>query len=166
MPEHLPPRTGPDAPGDGGPTARRRFDPLTLVVVVLACLLTLAGCVMVVRGLPMRTPTERWLLDLSSLPLSAAVVLLVVRVVAERGLLRHRPAGAPLPRLMLVGAVLVALGLLGWALVLAGVGAAVLTPGSVQLLVWLGVGAWVLWIVRDGRRRDRATAWRLLDDRN
>ncbi|SDD81815.1 hypothetical protein [Auraticoccus monumenti] len=158
------PWTDPDAPDGGLRSPRRRLDPLTLVVAALACVLALVGCVMIVRGLPMRTPTERWLLDLSSLPLSLAVVLVVVRVAVERGLLRHRPAGAPLPRLLLAGAVLVGLGLLGWVLVLAGVGAGVLTPAAVQVLVWLGVGAWVLWIVRDGQRRDRVTAWRLLDD--
>lgn len=165
MPEHQPsPETDPDAPDERVRAPRHRLDPLTLAVAALACLLALAGCVMIVRGLPMRTPTERWLLDLAPLPMALAVVLVVVRVAVERGLLRHRPAGAPLPRLLVAGAVLVALGLLGWALVLAGVGAAVLTPSSVQVLVWLGVGAWVLWIFRDGQRRDRVTAWRLLDD--
>ncbi|MVA76438.1 hypothetical protein GC722_10440 [Auraticoccus sp. F435] len=137
----------------------RRPDAATLAVGALAVLLAVAGCVMIVRGLPQRTPTEQWLLDLSSWPLTLAVVLMVARVAAERRLLAARP----LPRCFVVGAVLAGLGVVAWLLVLTGVAAPVLTPTGAQLLVWLGVGAWVLWIVRDGARRQRTTVWSLAD---
>ncbi len=140
-------------------TTRRPLDPLTVVVGVVAVVLTLVGCVMIVLGLPQRTATENWLLDTSSLPIALAVVLLVARVAAERRLLASRP----LPKGFVVGAVLLGLGVVAWLLVLAGVAATVLTPMGAQVLVWLGVGAWVLWIVRDGAGRQRITAWSLAD---
>lgn len=135
-----------------------------MLTVVLAVALAVAGCVMIVRGLPMSTPTERSLLDLSSLPLSAAVGLMIWRVVGERGMLRNRPTGTGWPRLFLIGLGLVLLGVLGWVLVLTGLAPSWLGPASAQVLLWLGLGVWVLWVVADGRRRQRIVEWHLAEE--
>lgn len=125
--------------------------PRFLVLPALAVAGVLVSVAMVVIGLPEANPTQSVLLELSSLPLSFSVAMGIVML--------QRRALAPLGRrarvVLQMGLALVALGLLlmVWAylpgprgLVQAG-----------QLLVWLGLLAALLVMIRRLPRRQHST---------
>lgn len=128
------------------------------MVAVVALALAVAGCWLIIAGLPDRTPTQRTMLELSSLPLSLAVVVVIGSIVRRRGLLRP-----PYPRLAIAGLVLVGLGLLDWIVVALGVRLPVLNPLGAQALTWLGVGCWCIWVLLTPSP-GRSTRWTTLDE--
>ena len=134
-------------------------DRSTLTVGVLAGLLVLAAVAMIAFGLPEQTLLQQRMLQLYSVPLSGALALGVVHLVSRL----QTVTGAT----RIVLAIAAAASLIGVALMAAGLllGLEGLLPLG-QALMWLTLGAALLWVVAQlpRRREGRTFGLRPIDD--
>jgi len=134
-------------------------DRSTLTVGVLAGLLVLAAVAMIAFGLPEQTLLQQRMLQLYSVPLSGALALGVVHLASRL----QTVTGAT----RVVLAIAAAASLIGVALMAAGLllGLEGLLPLG-QALMWLTLGAALLWVVAQlpRRREGRTFGLRPIDD--
>ncbi len=127
-----------------------RTRPSLIVAVVVSLLLVVLGFWMVVAGWPMETPTQTTLLDLSQLPMAAAVLVGIVEMTWTRRLWLRSPkvfAGVfgPAAFALLLGLVLVVVSYRTSLRAYSGTG---------QLLIWVGVGLAFVYLAVDSLRRE------------
>ncbi len=128
----------------------RRLAPSAWAALAIGTLLVGVGVWMIVAGMPERTPQQSLLLELSALPLSAAVAVAIAQMAFERRLLRRRG----LPRWILLGAAaLVGSGLVAYVVAFTAGPRAVSSFG--QALIWVGLGVAFCYLAADSIRRER-----------
>lgn len=122
-----------------------------LVAAVIALLLVGLGIWMIVAGWPLETPRQIALMDLSQLPMSAAVLVAIVEMIWERQPWRRRRA-AGFAAVFAPGAILLLTGLV--MMVVAFALPARHLTGAAQLLIWTGLGIAFCYLAVDSVRRE------------
>ncbi len=120
-----------------------------LVATVVAVAFVGIGIWMIVAGWPLQTPAQETLLDLSQLPMSAAVLVAIAQMTYERRLWRRRPV-TRFAAVFGPGAVLTLAGLVLVAVAFGLPNRTLVGPG--QLLIWTGLGIAFLYLAVDSVR--------------